>query len=93
LGKHFDELSKSLASGMSRRASLRRFALGTAGALLATVRPGRGAQGQVIENRDCNDICRKAQFLEGKAFGRCVSVCVRCDGKFSIMNAGPFCIE
>jgi hypothetical protein len=41
MGKHFDELSKGLASGMSRRRALGRFLGGVVGAALATLMPGR----------------------------------------------------
>ena len=37
MDKQFDELSKSLAQGVSRREALRKFGLGLAGVLLATV--------------------------------------------------------
>lgn len=37
MDKQFDELSKSLAEGVSRREALRKFGIGLAGMLLATV--------------------------------------------------------
>jgi len=37
MDKQFDELSKSLANGVSRRVALRKFGIGVAGALLAAV--------------------------------------------------------
>lgn len=36
MDKQFDELSKSLAEGASRRVALRKFGVGLAGAMLAT---------------------------------------------------------
>jgi hypothetical protein len=41
MGQQFDELSKALASGMSRRRALWRFAGGLAGAALVSLIPGR----------------------------------------------------
>jgi len=37
MDKQFDELSKSLAEGVSRRQALRKFGVGLAGALLAAI--------------------------------------------------------
>ena len=50
MGKHFDELSKALASGASRRSALKRFAAGVAGAAIASVLPGRSAEAQSGES-------------------------------------------
>jgi hypothetical protein len=40
-GKELDELSKALASGVSRRTAMRRFVFGSIGAAAASLLPGR----------------------------------------------------
>src|SRR5438128_2723857 len=42
MDNQFDELSKSLAEGISRREALRKFGIGLAGMLLASIGLGRG---------------------------------------------------
>ena len=94
MGKHFDELSKSLASGLSRRASLKRFATGTMGALLTSVLPGRGEQVAAGEVRDqCRAFCRELDLNRQKR-RRCVRECIDCirgGGKFGQANGTFFC--
>jgi hypothetical protein len=95
LGKHFDELSKSLASGVSRRASLKRFATGTVGALLTNVLPSRGEQVAAAPvDEECREICRPFA-PDRRARKRCIRECKECvksGGNFVIMNQGPVCI-
>ena len=81
MGKHFDELSKALASGVSRRQALRRFVGGALGAMLATAIPGRAASADVDAEgrggellRVCANCCRG---LQGEDFRRCVRSCLR----------------
>src|SRR5947207_13495492 len=71
MGKHFDELSKALANGVSRRSALKRFAAGVAGAPLASVPPGRktGAQN---EGGGRKDICGELGLHKG-AHAQCGS--------------------
>jgi hypothetical protein len=93
MGKHFDELSKALASGASRRSALKRFAAGVAGAVVASVLPGRSAEAQSGES-ECRVICRE-WGLQGQAYGQCVSQCATCvahGGEFVILNSGPICL-
>ena len=96
MGKHFDELSKALASGASRRSALKRVAAGVAGAALASVLPGRRAQAQVTdEQRECHEVCRDVGF-RGRAYGECVAQCTTCvaqGGTFAAINARPVCLE
>src|SRR5215212_5914508 len=89
MGKEFDELAKSLASGVSRRAALKRFAAGVAGAAFATVLPGRSADAQ-LSPAICQQICREsAGVSSGREFGACVSSCARC-----VVNGGePYVIN
>ena len=95
MGKHFDELSKSLASGVSRRASLRRFVTGMAGALVTSVLPGRGEQVAAGEVRDqCRDFCRGLD-LNRRQRRRCVRKCIDCiqgGGKFAQANGTFVCV-
>jgi hypothetical protein len=95
MGKHFDELSKSLASGVSRRASLKRFATGTAGALLMRVLPGRGEQVAASGVADCGPTCRQLN-LKRRARRRCVKKCKRCEsegGDWLVLNGtAPVCV-
>ena len=57
MDKQFDELSKSLAEGVSRREAVRKFATGLAGALLVAVGLNKraGAHGGITcrNNADC----------------------------------------
>lgn len=91
MGDHFDELSKAFASGTSRRAALKRFATGVAGAIVASVLPGRAAEAQV-DVSECRDVCSS---VSGGAFGRCVAECAACrlrGGNFVVLNSNPICI-
>ena len=91
MGKHFDELSKSFASGMSRRASLKRFVAGMAGGLLA----GRVAQVAEAGPIGCRGICREGGFTKG-ALGRCTGECAKCEargGFFVVNNSTPLCFS
>lgn len=63
MGKEFDELSKALASGLSRRQALRRFGLGLFGAAVAAMLPWRTSEAQEIQ--DCNRFCRDLVLVNG----------------------------
>ena len=100
MGKQFDELSKALARGTSRRAALKRFALGAAGAAVASLLPGRNAEAQyAFERVYCQALC--IQWREdygladpGRESGQCVANCASClrrGGEFIILNNLPFC--
>jgi hypothetical protein len=74
MSKQFEELSKNLASGMSRRRAFGRFAAG-----IGAVAAGLVLRKPAYANRNgefCVDFCRRLG-LEGKQFGDCVSECVR----------------
>jgi hypothetical protein len=94
MGKELDELSKALASGTSRRVALKRFAVGVAGAAVASLFPGRQADaGFAADERDCQDFCR-AYELEGREFGRCVAECAACRKRgrnYHRLNGNSFC--
>ena len=51
MDKQFDELSKSLAEGVSRREALRRFGIGLAGVLLGSV--GLASRAEACSTTDC----------------------------------------
>jgi hypothetical protein len=99
MGKQFDELAKALANGTSRRAALKRFAVGAVGAAAAIVMPGRSAQAQIdfppLQVSECSDYCRELG-LKGRAYGQCVSECAACRKRGGTLihtnNGGPFCM-
>jgi hypothetical protein len=74
MGKELDELSKALASGVSRRAAVRRFVFGSLGAVATSLLPGRTSLAQTVANLNsqCVQLC---QGLTGAEFGKCVSDC------------------
>ena len=75
MDKQFDELSKSLAEGVSRREALRKFGFGLAGVLLAAVglRSKAGANPGCFHNghhctRDsecCSNLCFHSGYKHG----------------------------
>ena len=87
MSKRIDELSKDLASGMSRRKALWRFLAGTGAAVVA----GRLAKAD-NGNNVCVAFCR-AQGFEGSDFGHCVSASAHCPpgscARFDV-NGGAF---
>jgi hypothetical protein len=94
MGKQFDELAKALASGTSRRVALRRLASGLAGAALANVFLGRGAEVQAAGPSSlCLDLCGE---LSGVEYRQCLGACTACEnsgGHFTSVNHGPpFCV-
>ena len=98
MGKQFDELAKSLASGVSRRVALKQFALGVVGTVGANAIWGRNASivsPRADRPRECEPICREAGF-EGRKFGECVSTCTNCLNNgglyFSTNGSRLFCV-
>jgi hypothetical protein len=90
MGKQFDELAKGLASGQSRRKVLRTFAVGVAGAIVATILPNQTAHAGVRKSdlRECDQTCREA-FGRSKEYKVCFASCIACalkDGEF-VVNA------
>jgi hypothetical protein len=79
MGKHLVRLSKALASGLSRRASLKGFATGTVGALLTSVLPAQGEQVTADGVKDdCRDFCRGLDLNRRKR-RQCVRRCINCE--------------
>lgn len=105
MDKQFDELSKSLAEGVSRRDALRKFALGLMGVLLATLglgstawaggqRCGSDAQCGGSPNACCNHVCVNLQ-TDPNNCGACGNVCasgVCCLGQ-CCPAATPHCVN
>ena len=92
MGDHFDELSKAFARGASRRAALKRFATGVAGALVASVLPSLSGEAQSAGN-ECRVSC--SALPQGKAFSRCVAECTVCrqhGRSFVVLNSSPICV-
>jgi hypothetical protein len=83
MGKQLDELAKAMAAGTSRRAALKRFAVGVAGAALASVLPAQGAQAQGV-GLTCVQFCEQhgasvsSESCRG-VWTRCIE-CVRAGG-------------
>jgi hypothetical protein len=77
MGKELDELSKALASGVSRRAAVRRFVFGSIGAAAASLLSGRTsfAQSTVNPAAQCLRFCRDELGLSGDPLGRCIQDC------------------
>ena len=75
MSKQFEELSKDLACGMSRRKAFGRFAAGVGASLVGLfLRKPLRADGI---GEFCVHFCRDIQGLHGREFGQCVSECVR----------------
>jgi hypothetical protein len=74
MGKELDELSKALASGVSRRAAVRRFVFGSLGAVAASLLPGRTSFAQNQTGiADCVQRCTHCG--SGEEFRICVAIC------------------
>ncbi len=75
-GQRFDEVTKALATGTSRRAVLRTALGGMGAGLLALVGVAEaGAAGK----RSCVEGCKK-QFGPGRKRGQCISTCAKAKG-------------
>ena len=80
MDKQFDDLSKSLAEGVSRREALRKFGVGLAGVLLAAVSTGALTRadpqtGRCATDADCG-------YLSGQTC---------CNGKCVYLNTNTNC--
>src|SRR5262245_48564787 len=80
MAEHFDELTKALASGVSRRDALKRFVGGVLGGLFAAVGLSKTAGAQGNSQNTCPAYCRSLGIDpgNGNAFGKCVSNCAKC---------------
>ena len=89
--KHFDKLSRDLASGMSRREALRLFFAGIGAATVVGVFGGRRSSAQ--SNEICVELCW-AQELKGRDFGHCVAASAMCppgECAMCVNSAGSDC--
>ena len=85
MSKRLEELSKDLASGMSRRKAVWRFLSG-AGAALLVARGAKADQGCGIDI--CVDSCRD-HGLKGVDFLECLAASIRCpDGECALFHNG-----
>jgi hypothetical protein len=73
MGKELDELAKALATGVSRRAAVRRFVFGSLGAVAASLLPGRASFAQT--GNPASACVQQCQHCQGADFGRCVQAC------------------
>jgi hypothetical protein len=82
MAKQIEQLSKDLASGMSRRQAFRRFLAGIGGGLLFTSGRARGEGNNV-----CVQLCR--EHLQGRDFGECVAFSAHCpEGQCAFVGTG-----
>jgi hypothetical protein len=88
MGEHFDELAKALATGRSRRQALRTFAVGVAGAALASLVPGRAADATTTNaGAACAKFCNTAFAAFPGAAVECITDAVK--GKGRCFECGP----
>jgi hypothetical protein len=92
MDNRFDELTKSLAEGVSRREALRRLGGGLAGALLASLGLAGVAQG--ASARDCSITCSNF-YPPGPARAQCNQVCKKCSNTNNLCpsGGGTICCE
>ncbi len=87
MGELFEELSKDLARGMSRRQALWRFMGGFVAAVGALL-TGRPAEAQRRGNSVCVEFCR-GQGLTEREFGQCVAASAHCPpGECALVTNG-----
>jgi len=88
MANQFDELSKALASGVSRREALRRFGVGLAGALLASA----GVRKASAAPSACAVICGKNAGISGPLHATCLQACRQCEADVTriCIGYGPF---
>src|SRR6476620_4246876 len=79
MANRFDEMSKVLASGISRREAFRRIGGGMIGATLATLGIGTAAAGP----SSCSIFCGKDAFVSGPFHAACLQACKKCGGDTS----------
>ena len=86
MSKQIEELSKDLASGVSRRKALWRFFVAIGGSVFAGKAAFAGNGNSV-----CVQFCR-FQGLEGRDFGQCVSASAHCPPRECALmsNGGQF---
>ena len=75
-GQRFDEVTRALATGTSRRAVLRTALGGMGAGLLALVGV---TEAGAASKRSCVESCKK-QFGPGRARGQCISTCAKGGG-------------
>ena len=75
MSEKFYELSKDLASGMSRRKAFWRFGAGLGGAALGLL-TGKKANAEGI-GEFCDRLCRENDDFKFNNHGQCVSTCVQ----------------
>ena len=101
MDKQFDELSKSLAEGVSRRNALRRFGIGLAGVVLAAVGMGSSGCGGGASGGFLSDESRApCPHGQKKCNGKCVDLshddynCGSCDHVCGYMRccSGGICV-
>ena len=75
MDKQFDELSKSLAEGVSRREALKKFGISLAGVLLAAVGLGGTRAGAQSSSQCCTWLCQSFESKKQFHTKTCGSPC------------------
>jgi hypothetical protein len=85
MNSKFDEFSKALAEGVSRREALRRFGGVLAGTILASIGHGTRAQ---ADQKACTAYCKR--YAPGKERNNCVKVCNACPSTTKLCGTTGF---
>ena len=80
MSKQFEELSKDLANGFSRRKAFLRFGAGLGAALLGLITP-RPARAEEGIGAFCDNVCKAGDDCGFRNHGQCVSTCVHNGGR------------
>ena len=75
MSHQFDELSKVLSSGRSRREALKLIGSAVAAAVLGWRKPANVSASHQPSPRECEEYCRAAGFANGREKGDCMRWC------------------
>jgi hypothetical protein len=80
----FDELSKAVAAGLTRRRLIGLAGAGVGSGIFASVAPTAAAHGPGA----CQAFCGKTSFISGPAHASCLQACKKCGGNISGICTG-----
>ena len=81
----FDQVSKAVAAGLTRRRLMELAGVGVGGGVLAAATPTAFAAGP----SSCAVFCGKTSFSSGPAHAACLRACKQCHGNVSGICTGP----
>lgn len=81
---HFDEFSKAVATGLTRRRLMELAGIGVGGGMLASVTPAAFAKGP----SSCSVFCGKTAFTGGPGHASCLQACHACEGDVTRVCTG-----